>query len=618
MASSSSVPLVTSLADIYPEDALADQASRWNALYARFQSAFGDGGGPPPSFVARSPGRVNIIGEHIDYSLYSVLPMAITADAIIAVSARSRPPQPSEQQQQQNQQNQQNQQQQPVGTGPSPPSPAPAPAALPSSPPKTYKIRIANVDHARFPSREFDLDVAADDIEIDAKASEWTNYFKSGLKGALALLRKKATDAGTDFCPCDMDVVMDGTVPVGGGLSSSAAFVSASALAVMAANSHAPVDKKELTELAIVSERSVGVYSGGMDQAASVLSELGSALFVSFSPHLDAKPVRFPRTDPELAFVIAQSFVTSTKHDTAPTRYNLRVVECSLAAGYLNAVLNPPGTSLPLDAGPLQTSLRGFHDVYAASNLAGVDPEEQLQRLVTLTENTLTQEEGYTREELARVLKDSVAADLSKMAAEESLSSAAAGGPPAATAAAAAAASAAAATPSLTDADPVTNLERRYMSKFTVRADRFKIRQRALHVFGEALRVVRFLKLLENASHAPPADADLMNRTLGDLMNATQDSCRELYECSCPEIDDICRIARSAGAYGSRLTGAGWGGCTVHLVPVDKVHAVKTALEQQYYAARGLTQQQKAQAVVVSRPARGSAVLVGHAGPFTL
>lgn len=329
-----------------------------------------------------------------------------------------------------------------------------------------------------------------------------------------------------------------------------------------------------------------------MDQAASVLSELGSALFVSFSPHLDAKPVKFPHTSPELGFVIAQSFVTSTKHDTAPTRYNLRVVECSLAAGYLNAVLNPPGTTLPLDAGPLRTSLKGFHDVYAAKNLNGVDSEAQLRQLIDLTEKTLTQEEGYTREELAQVLKDSVTADLRKIAAEETPSA------------------------SINDSDPVANLESRYMSKFTVRADRFKLRQRALHVFSEALRVVQFLKLLETA--CPDADTSAFNQQLGDLMNATQDSCRDLYECSSPEIDDICRIARGAGAYGSRLTGAGWGGCTVHLVPVDKMDAVKAALEKEYYAARELTEQQKAQAVVVSRPARGSATLVGHTGQFTL
>lgn len=100
-------------------------------------------------------------------------------------------------------------------------------------------------------------------MEIDAKVHEWTNYFKSGLKGALELLRKKAKTGGKEFKPQNIEVLMDGNVPAGGGLSSSAAFVSASALAVMYANGVEEVDKTELTELAIVSERSVGVNSGG-------------------------------------------------------------------------------------------------------------------------------------------------------------------------------------------------------------------------------------------------------------------------------------------------------------------------------------------------------------------
>ncbi len=65
-----------------------------------------------------------------------------------------------------------------------------------------------------------------------------------------------------------------------------------------------------------------------MDQSASVFSLRGSALYVSFKPTLSARAIEFPATKPEMAFVIAQSFVAADKHVTAPVCYNLRVVEC--------------------------------------------------------------------------------------------------------------------------------------------------------------------------------------------------------------------------------------------------------------------------------------------------
>ena len=118
--------------------------------------------------------------------------------------------------------------------------------------------RIANINSAKFPAREFEIP-SSEEIPIDATAHEWTNYYKSGLRGVTQLLKKKRGD----FVSVGMDILCDGTVPSGGGMSSSAAFTCTSALAVLTANGENKVDKKELCELAIVSERSVGVNSGG-------------------------------------------------------------------------------------------------------------------------------------------------------------------------------------------------------------------------------------------------------------------------------------------------------------------------------------------------------------------
>jgi galactokinase len=303
-----------------------------------------------------------------------------------------------------------------------------------------------------------------------------------------------------------------------------------------------------------------------MDQAASVFSLRGTALYVSFKPHLDYTAIEFPKTDPELTFVTAQSFVAADKHVTAPVCYNLRVVECTLAAAFLAKAFGLKH-ELPEDSSPLGASLRGFHDTYfeerenIKDNTKTSVPnfEIQLNKLIQLAGDYLPQEDGYSRDQICAILGIS----------EE-------------------------------------ELNQRYMSKFPVRADKFMLRQRALHVFTEALRVIHFRELLTS----PPEDGKELLKSLGDLMNETQTSCRDIYDCSCPELDELCDLARSAGAYGSRLTGAGWGGCTVHLVPKDKVEAVKKTWEEKYYRKRfpDITEEKLQDAVVVSLPGSGSAV----------
>lgn len=70
---------------------------------------------------------------------------------------------------------------------------------------------------------------------------------------------------------------------------------------------------------------------------------------------------------------------------------------------------------------------------------------------------------------------------------------------------------------------------------------------------------------------------------VGELMNGSHTSLRDDYEVSCEEIDFLVDIAQKhAGVYGSRITGGGFGGCSVTLVKQDQVEALKEALKSSY------------------------------------
>lgn len=109
----------------------------------------------------------------------------------------------------------------------------------------------------------------------------------------------------------------------------------------------------------------------------------------------------------------------------------------------------------------------------------------------------------------------------------------------------------------------------------------FEIKKRARHVISEAHRVESALALLSNM----PDDAA---ESLGALMNASHASCRDDYHISCPELEEITDIARENGAYGARLTGAGFGGCAVCLVPKEATSRLRNAMDTKYYIPRNL------------------------------
>ena len=76
--------------------------------------------------------------------------------------------------------------------------------------------------------------------------------------------------------------------------------------------------------------------------------------------------------------------------------------------------------------------------------------------------------------------------------------------------------------------------------------------------------------------------------TCGMLMDASHISMRDDYEITCAEIDTLVEISRKQpGVYGSRMTGGGFGGCTVSLVDKDAVNGFTAAVSAEYAEATG-------------------------------
>ncbi|WP_145413625.1 galactokinase [Paenibacillus xylanexedens] len=107
-----------------------------------------------------------------------------------------------------------------------------------------------------------------------------------------------------------------------------------------------------------------------------------------------------------------------------------------------------------------------------------------------------------------------------------------------------------------------------------------KVRQRAQHVVEENARVLASVEALQNN--------DL--QMFGQLMNASHESLRDLYEVSCSELDVMVEEAqRIPGTLGARMTGAGFGGCTVSLVHENDVERFVSEVGAAYEARTGLT-----------------------------
>jgi N-acetylgalactosamine kinase len=128
----------------------------------------------------------------------------------------------------------------------------------------------------------------------------------------------------------------------------------------------------------------------------------------------------------------------------------------------------------------------------------------------------------------------------------------------------------------------------------------FKVWKRYRHVISEAHRVEEASVALEHG------DA----RRFGELMNASHQSCRDDYEISCQELDELVAVARNHGAWGARLTGAGFGGCTINLVPEESLEQFVRGVSEEYYARRCGNREAATSAVFVCIPVKGAGILI--------
>jgi galactokinase len=120
------------------------------------------------------------------------------------------------------------------------------------------------------------------------------------------------------------------------------------------------------------------------------------------------------------------------------------------------------------------------------------------------------------------------------------------------------------------------------------------LRRRCRHVVTECARVLE--------STAALRSGDLPR--FGRLMNASHDSLRDDYEVSCPEVDLLVSLARGVeGVAGARITGGGFGGCTVNLLPRAAVERLEGEVLEPYRKQVG-----KEPKLFVTRAADGASV----------
>lgn len=387
-----------------------DEQARAAQLRAAFEGVFGT----PPDFVARAPGRINLIGEHTDYNGGFVLPAAI--DRTVLIAARPLP-----------------------------------------------ETRQVDLYSSNFGNRaSFNLDNIA---PADEQALSWSNYVRAvawalGEQGHLDLA---AVPGG--------QMAVEGNVPLGSGLSSSAAIEVAAALAFL----RLAGTQLDGATLALACQKAengfIGVKSGIMDQFISALGRRDSALLIDTrSLEYRVVPLGLQQLGYRLVAVdsaVPRSLITSA--------YNERKTQCEQAVEILAPLL-------------------------------GLGPGAQLRDI---------------------------------------------------------------------------SLEQLDKHRGTLTEILYK---RAHHVISENARTLEAVALMDQGL----GNDDNLAR-FGELLYASHESLRDDYAVSSPELDLLVDLARRApGVAGARMTGAGFGGCTVNIVEAAQLSDFDEQVVQEYRQRTGL------------------------------
>ena len=365
----------------------------------KFEEVFGDSEGAKVFFA---PGRVNLIGEHTDYNGGHVFPCALTIGTYMAVKKRDD---------------------------------------------KKLRFYSMNFDH---------LGVIESGIEglKPEKEADWTNY----PKGVMWAFEKRGMKMD-----CGLDIVLNGNIPNGSGLSSSASLEVVTGFMLRDLFGF-DVTNVELARIGQYSENNFnGMNCGIMDQFASAMGKKDNAIF------LDTADLSYEYAPINLAGAKIVVTNSKVKHSLVNSEYNTRRSECETALAELQAV----------------TDIKGLGD--------------------------LTEEEFEAHKS---AIKDETRV------------------------------------------------------------------KRAKHAVYENRRTIRAVEALKNN--------DL--ETFGKLMNASHVSPRDDYAVSCSEIDVLVDAAwKVEGVIGSRITGGGFGGCTVSIVKDEAIEAFKEQVGKAYQEQVGKT-----------------------------